>query len=216
MRPDAQRRPGLQPGDTSGSGILNAPLITSLNEGRDSNPATPGRRRPRRARSCPLNEGRDSNPATPQNIRPSASSLSTRSTKAGTPTRRHPAAGGNRGRRSTRPVPLNEGRDSNPATPVLTASMASASRTLNEGRDSNPATPRCGRNGRAHASETLNEGRDSNPATPGDWRSPPRTATALNEGRDSNPATPCLGDATRSTSRPRSTKAGTPTRRHPR
>ena len=116
----AQRRPGLQPGDTSWRRRSPGSSRTSLNEGRDSNPATPGissrrmvdvlwraQRRPglqpgdtsrRRAWRCtrpsPLNEGRDSNPATPSGQSAFTVRLST---------------------------PLNEGRDSNPATPIITS-----------------------------------------------------------------------------------------------
>ena len=63
----AQRRPGLQPGDTPPRGCARTRWPPrSLNEGRDSNPATPARIFLASVSTIrPLNEGRDSNPATP-------------------------------------------------------------------------------------------------------------------------------------------------------
>ena len=202
----AQRRPGLQPGDTRAA--ATACRVRAR--------CTFAQRRPGLQPGDTLPDP----PVAPSSHRDSGG----RSTKAGTPTRRHPMQDRSPAYRRSRTT-LNEGRDSNPATPPAArwqrsrACRSAAQRRpglqpgdtlrgrvrralrrtvgpLNEGRDSNPATPSPPhRRNRSptRAASALNEGRDSNPATPDDRslaKAYQTDGTALNEGRDSNPATP--------------------------
>ena len=208
----AQRRPGLQPGDTPPWRPAATIALGSLNEGRDSNPATP-------------------RPGGPQ-----LRSLWARSTKAGTPTRRHPALEA----RSYDRFGLAQRRPGLQPGDTLPHPGGDVSF---EGRSTKAGTPTRRHPWYRRRSSSAGTAQRRPGLQPGDT---PGTAVArrrqgpLNEGRDSNPATPVIDDDEKTVTisaqrRPglqpgdtvipgfartsavtrRSTKAGTPTRRHP-
>ena len=144
-------------------GLRTLTSLTTLNEGRDTIPATPCRRAPAICPKPPAQRRPGYYPGDTQRESERRRALIGRSTKAGILSRRHP---GSPWRPASRPASLNEGRDTIPATPAQGGldGAKHLDRSTKAGILSrrHPPSPACCRS----AQHPLNEGRDTIPATP--------------------------------------------------
>ena len=118
---DAQRRPGRQPRRHFPAGRCRNRLSRSLNEGRGANPGDTHARPGCSGRTATLNEGRGTNPGDTRPRAVAGLPDTDRSTKAGTPTRRHERHGRDRSVAAERSTKAGA---PTPATPVPGAAPA--------------------------------------------------------------------------------------------